>query len=347
MYYKYEIINNGKEDILYLYLNMKYEFSKELIGNDFKDLSRRTKNFINSNKINFNGNKVYLIVDNIVVKTVDISTVEGNTMNYNLYSPDHYMVNIELVDSSISEITLREYLLTQLFTYYSFGLHNEVYKAICVLFNTYAYKMMSKNKLIPFNDSFSTFDIVDEYKTLSNYNVLVENFNLIIDEVCGQFLSYNNDFILPFIHYSNNGYTLANKMYPFLSSVKCLWDLSSNEYINYHDYNYNYLSKILNVEINSKSYINIKNINNDKIIIINDKNFSCSEFRNILNLKSNNFYIIVYEKYLRIITIGCGNYYGLSLFAANEIAKNGSRYNNILNYFFPKTKLCKYIKKEQ
>ena len=65
MFYRYEIINNGKEDILYLYLNMKYEFSKELIGNDFKDLSRRTKNFINSNNIkpSFN-NKEYTIVEN-------------------------------------------------------------------------------------------------------------------------------------------------------------------------------------------------------------------------------------------------------------------------------------------
>lgn len=347
MYYKYEIINNGKEDILYLYLNMKYEFSKELIGNDFKDLSRRTKNFINTNKINFKGNKVYLIVDNIVVKTVDISTVEGNTMNFNIYSPDHYMVNIELVDSSISEISLREYLLTQLFTYYSLDLHNEVYKSICVLFNTYAYKMMSKNKFIPYNDSFSTYDIIDEYKSTSNYNSLVENFNIIIDEVCGQFLAYNNQFILPFIHYSNNGYTLTNKLYPFLSSVKCLWDMASEDYINFHDYNYEYLSKILNVVINSKSLINIKNVGNDKIIIIDNKSFNCSEFRNKLNLKSSNFYIIVYEKYLRIVTIGCGNYYGLSIFAANEIAKNGCNYNNILKYFFPKTKLCKYIKKEQ
>lgn len=347
MYYKYEIINNGREDILYLYLNMKYEFSKELIGNDFKDLSRRTKNFINANKINFKGNKVYLIVDNIVVKTVDISNVNGDVKNHNIYYPDYYMVNIELADSSISEITLREYLLTQLFSFYPYDLHTEVYKSICVLFNTYAYKMMYKNKIIPYNDSFSSYDIIDEYKSLSNYNSIVENFNIIIDDVCGQFLSYNNDFILPFIHYSNSGYTLANKMYPFLSAVKCLWDMASKDYINFHDYNYDYLSKILNIDVNSKSFIDIKGINNEKTIFINNTSFSCSEFRTILNLKSSNFYIIVYDNYLRIITVGCGNYYGLSLFAANEVAKNGSKYNNILKYFFPKTKLCKYIKKEQ
>ena len=30
MFYRYEIKNNGKEEILYLYLTMSYEFSKEL-----------------------------------------------------------------------------------------------------------------------------------------------------------------------------------------------------------------------------------------------------------------------------------------------------------------------------
>ena len=76
MFYRYEIRNNGKEDILYLYLNMKEEYSKELGRNATnEELSRRTKNFIRNNNINFIGNKVFLIVDGIIVKTLDISNV--------------------------------------------------------------------------------------------------------------------------------------------------------------------------------------------------------------------------------------------------------------------------------
>ena len=33
MIYRYEIKNNGAEDILYLYVTMTYEFSKELEDN--------------------------------------------------------------------------------------------------------------------------------------------------------------------------------------------------------------------------------------------------------------------------------------------------------------------------
>ena len=78
MFYRYEIRNNGKEDILYLYLDMREEFSKELgrtASNE--DLSRRTKNFIRNNNINFKGNKVFLIVDGIIVRTLDISDKEN------------------------------------------------------------------------------------------------------------------------------------------------------------------------------------------------------------------------------------------------------------------------------
>ena len=54
MFYKYEIKNNGIEDILYLYLSLNYEFSRELVLNSKDDdLARRTKNFIKNNHINY------------------------------------------------------------------------------------------------------------------------------------------------------------------------------------------------------------------------------------------------------------------------------------------------------
>jgi len=345
MFYRYEIVNNGKEDILYLYLDMKYEFSKDLIGNDYSGLSKRTKNFINTNKINFKGKKVFLIVDGIVVKTIDISGTISKYKSIN-YNPDEFIIKIELENSSLKELSLRNFLLCQLFSYYSFNLHTEVYKAICILFNTYAYNMMRLNGYIPFNDSFSSYSQLCEYRNISNYDEILDNYNMIINEVEGMFISYNNESILPFIHFSNNGYTLTNKKYPYLSKVKCLWDIVSPYYIKYHDYNYDYLNNLLKINITPKSNIIVSNESDCKKIYIDNKIFSIEEFKKLLNLESSVFYIIVYYNYIRIITSGCGNYYGLSLFSANEIAKNGSNCNNILSYFFPKTRLYKYTKKE-
>ena len=74
MFYKYEVRNNGNEDVLYLYLTMNYEFSKEIgFNSSDKELTRRTRNFVLNNGINYNGSKVYLVIDGIVVKSLDIS----------------------------------------------------------------------------------------------------------------------------------------------------------------------------------------------------------------------------------------------------------------------------------
>ena len=58
MIYKYEIINNN----LYLYLNLYEEYSTEL--------STLSRDYINTNNINYNGDKVYLIINNILVKVI-------------------------------------------------------------------------------------------------------------------------------------------------------------------------------------------------------------------------------------------------------------------------------------
>ena len=82
-----------------------------------------------------------------------------------------------------------------------------------------------------------------------------------------------------------------------------------------------------------------KNILWDKVLL------SSEEVKKILNLKSTDMYIIMYKKFIRIITKGWGNSLGLSIFGANEIAKDGVNYYNILKYYFPKVDIYKYINK--
>ena len=157
MFYKYEILNNGVEDILYLYLSMSYEFSKELgkrASNE--DLARRTKNFIDNNHIDFKGNKVYLIIDGIVVRTVNIkenNKITNIRKNIN-YSDEFFLVTVKLEDNSLVEITLKEYLLGVLATTYIPFMESETIKALSILYRTYAYKMMADKHSI---DAFSNF----------------------------------------------------------------------------------------------------------------------------------------------------------------------------------------------
>ena len=339
MFYKYEIKNNE----LYLYLTMNYEFSNELNYNSDSNLNKITLDFINTNNIEFNGHVINYVVDNIVVKKVNL--LKSSPINNPLYSCDNFMVNVKLDDNSLCELSLKDYLLSILFEKYNVNYNVELLKCICILYNTYAYRCMSNDKVIIGSNYFSLYKPLKYYKDIySNYDELTNYFYSIIKEVDCMFMSYNNQFILPFIHYSNSGKTLSNPKYPYLSSVSSIWDILSKDFITVKEYTYSKFNDLLNINISNKSNFTFINQNNTKKLKIDNKIFSLEELKNLLNLNSCEFNFIINKDIIKVITKGQGNFLGLSLYGGNEIAKNGSKYNSILKYYFPKAKLLRYIK---
>ncbi len=349
MLYKYEIRNNGLEDILYLYLDFKNEFSKELTNTSQQDLTRRTRNFIANNHIHFKGSKVYLIIDGIVVKAIDLNDTNQTASNNPNYSNHLFLVHLRMEDKSIIEVTLKDYLLGTMASIYRDFLEEETLKCIAILYRTYAYKMIQQDNLIDNNNSFLKYKHISMFKIkwISNYQRIVDKLLKAIDETDCMFLTWNNNYILPFIHVCNNGKTFSNTKYPYLTSVPSLWDLTYANSREVIEYNYLEISKLLNIEINYRSKIEISKINKDHSVLslkVNNKSFTGEEFKNRLSLKSLNFNIILYHHSVKIITFGYGNGLGLSLSGANELSKDGVDYPNILQYYFPKTNLNKYIK---
>ena len=169
---------------------------------------------------------------------------------------------------------------------------------------------MNEKKKILSLDSFAIYKPISYYKLawIDSYNDIVSKLEQAIKDTDCLFLTYHQYYILPFIHYSNHGYTLSHPKYPYLSSVRSLWDLASPYYLEIKDYP------------------------------------SGEEFQKKLQLKSLEMSLIVNRDFLRVITRGWGKFYGLSIFGANELAKNGCDYANILKYYFPTVKLNKYIK---
>jgi len=337
MFTKYEIRKVNGEDILYLYLSYSYDFSNELNEEHDDDLKILSRNFLNKNNIPYHGNKVYFVLDGMVVKKVNLP----DNHEY-FFSPDNYMINVELEDHSHCEISLKEYLLSVLFSYYNKDYNYELYKAICVLFNTYVYRMMSEDGFILAENKFLPYKPLNEYKEMDNYDPIEKMFRRAIEEVSCLFMSYNMEYILPFIHYSNNGETIAHPKYPYLSSVKSLWDITSPTYLNIKNYSFNEISELFKVKVDSSTDIRL--LNHGHTIKIKHRVLSIREVKELLGLNSCDISIIVNKDSLTFITKGIGNGLGLSLYGANSLAKNGADYQQILYYYFPKCRLYKNIK---
>ena len=110
---------------------------------------------------------------------------------------------------------------------------------------------------------------------------------------------------------------------------------------NYEQFNNNLKCNITNadtieiLEIDYKGFV--------KRIKIKDKIYTGEEFKKALGLNSLNISIIMNKHYIRIISRGFGNCLGLSIYGANELAKNDLNYISILFYYFNNIKINKYV----
>ena len=212
MFYRYEIKEVGSEEVLYLYLTMAYEFSKELgLSSNDDDIKRRTKNFVQNNHIDFKGHKAFLVIDGIIVKTVDLDEAEEIEVidEQNDYSDINHLVTVELDNHIVVEITLKEYLLGVLATNANTNMELEALKALAVLYRTYALKEMSESKKIMAINRFQIYKPLSYYKLvwMGDYNSTYHQLLRAVEETDREFVSYDDKYITPFVHICSNGYT--------------------------------------------------------------------------------------------------------------------------------------------
>ena len=105
MFDKHLIINNGKEKNLYLYINNYYEFSSELnsekqIKNNLFDMINK---YIKLKKIKFNGNKVYLVLNGVVMGYIYTKDLGLSSPN-DIIQYDYINDLVELFDYNVETI---------------------------------------------------------------------------------------------------------------------------------------------------------------------------------------------------------------------------------------------------
>ena len=109
MFYKYLISNVNDKEVLYLFLDNRYEISSEF-SKDIKEdsIQNKIKSYIKKNNINFNKGTIYLVTNNIIVASINYNNDEFTKVKeyIDIKNSDD---NLEIID--VTNINNRERIL--------------------------------------------------------------------------------------------------------------------------------------------------------------------------------------------------------------------------------------------
>ena len=154
------------------------------------------------------------------------------------------------------------------------------------------------------------------------------------DETEGEVILYQDKLALVPFHQVSNGKTrigsevLGSEDYPYLQMKECPKDVEADNQME---------SKFIQVtgakveKYDSAGYA----LN----VAVGEEKINGESFRDTYGLASSCFELQAFENNTRVITKGVGHGLGLSQYTANEMAKEGKTYKEILQFFFEGTEV--------
>jgi stage II sporulation protein D len=256
-------------------------------------------------------------------------------------------------------LTFDDYLLGSLAANMPAGYEMEALKAQAVIIRTYIlYNTALLRKDAPNKTSFTTSELGLSYISPDSlkqywgedYDSYFSKLKNAVYATEDKVLTYDGELILPVFFNTCAGFTRnASEAWgvdiPYLVSVPSKQDVTSIDYLKIEEFEVSELISTL-----TDYYSDLKLSKKDffkKVVIterdsadyalkidLGNKTVSGEEFAKVLGLPSNHFYIEEYEGKARIICNGAGHGVGFSQFGANSMADEGSKYEEILKYYY-------------
>lgn len=260
------------------------------------------------------------------------------------------LVTVLYKDEEIS-IDLDNYIINVLSCEMPALFQEEALKAGAVAIRTfYMYKNLSIESYIATNNDQCYNSLEDmQQKWGNSYSEYYNRIKRAIEDTKDEYITYNGNIIESFYFSLSNGKTenveeVFSTKIPYLVSVDSSWDKDINNYEKTITYTKEEFLSLLsleysnNIEIEVLSYTTGNRI--DKIKI-NNKIFKGTEVRKLLKLRSADFDIKILDD-IEITTRGYGHGVGMSQYGANEMAKMGYNYKEILKHYYTGVEISKY-----
>ncbi|EHR1326641.1 MAG: stage II sporulation protein D [Clostridium perfringens] len=303
--------------------------------------------FLSSSSMAESNNKVEKVKNKKLVDVVNLKEVEVYISKEN----------------KVEKVPLEEYVLSVISSEMPATFHEEALKAQSILARTFVI-----NKLITGCNNIKEGNICDTTHCQAYLNInerkkawgkegdeYLKKLKKVVKETEGKVLSYNDQLVkYPQYFSTSSGNTedavaVFSEDVPYLKSVQSPGEEISPKYeseisMSISDFKGKIKKSIPNSNLGNNINEEVKILSRNKggtvdDIKIGDVTIKGKEFRKIFGLNSANFTLEVLEDKINIKCLGYGHGVGMSQWGANVMAKEGSKYDEILEHYFKGSKI--------
>lgn len=281
---------------------------------------------------------IYFLVLLIPITIISFVIKETNfIMQKNKQSVDKIKVTL---DNQELEINIEDYIIGVVAGEMPALFEIEALKAQAIASRTYLVNHLLSNDSITNTTDDQVYLTNEEMqlKWLDDYEKYYAKIKQAVQSTEGLIMYYENEPIKAYYFSTSNGYTesslnVFNEQKDYLSIVESPFDENNSYTIVIPKQEF---CTKLNIQCNEIIITNIQKNKSNRIstLTINNKNYTGIEIRKLLSLRSTDFTIDIEDNEITITTKGYGHGVGMSQYGANNMAKEGYSYEEILKYYY-------------
>ena len=291
----------------------------------------------------------------VFVNGADVKESDGGDFYVKVRIPD-----TEEADG-VTEVKWTDYLAGILAAEVSEDCQTETMKAQAVLIRTQIYRTLENSEDKILADSYLSREEMEDKWGAENYGKYYEKYIRAVEETDDTVVMYNDTYAWTPFHQSSNGMTrsaaevLGSNDYPYIAVRECPLDKEADEEIQTFTFSYVDIQKLCRdflvaeqdgekaaqgyafEDFEIKAYDSAGYVSELRI-----GNTVCTgdQFRDALSLPSSAFsFSEDGDDRVKITTTGKGHGMGMSIWTADQMAKEGKTYEEILAFFFEGTEL--------
>ena len=288
-----------------------------------------------------NKNLLYIIVLLIPITIISFFFKETNfnmEKNNKQSVDDKQIVKVEKDNEELS-IDIEDYVIGVVAGEMPALFEEEALKAQAIASRTYAIFHLQNHPSITATIDDQVYLSPDEMqeKWQDKYQEYYDKISNAVESTKNLIMYYENEPIKAYYYSMSNGYTessinVFNEQTDYLTIIPSPWDQDNEETITISKEEF---CTKLSISCNKISISNIIKDKSNRVskITINNKEFTGLEIRKLLSLRSTDFTININDN-IEITTRGHGHGVGMSQYGANEMAKQGYSYEEILKYYY-------------